>query len=96
MSEDPRWLDGNALGGLLQELFGAEMTAAPHTCQSCGTERPVAAHRVYLGAGVLSDVLCEVGVTDSALGAGEGHRDQAEDQVQGGWIVSARSAREFR
>jgi hypothetical protein len=29
MSEDPRWLDGNALGGLLQELFGAEMTAAP-------------------------------------------------------------------
>ena len=31
MSEDARWLDGNALGGLLQELFGAEMTAAPHT-----------------------------------------------------------------
>ena len=34
MSEDARWLDGNALGGLLQELFGAELTAAPHTCQS--------------------------------------------------------------
>ena len=49
MSEDPRWLDGNALGGLLQELFGAEMTGAPHTCQACGTERPVAAHRLYLG-----------------------------------------------
>ena len=53
MSEDARWLDGNALGGLLQELFGAEMTAAPHTCQSCGAERPVAAHRVYLGAGTV-------------------------------------------
>ncbi len=60
MSEDPRWLDGNALGGLLQELFGAEMTAAPHTCQSCGTERPVAAHRVYLGAGtVLRCPVCD-------------------------------------
>jgi hypothetical protein len=53
MSEDPQWLDGNALGGLLQELFGAEMTGAPHTCQSCGTERPVAAHRMYLGAGTV-------------------------------------------
>ena len=60
MSEDARWLDGNALGGLLQELFGTEMTAAPHTCQSCGTERPVAAHRVYLGAGtVLRCSVCD-------------------------------------
>ena len=33
---------------------------------------------------VLSDVLCEVGVTDAARGAGRGHRDQAEDQVQRG------------
>jgi Family of unknown function (DUF6510) len=53
MSEDMRWLDGNALGGLLQELFGVEMTGAPHTCQSCGGERPVAAHRVYLGVGTV-------------------------------------------
>lgn len=60
MSEDERWLDGNALGGLLQELFGGEMTAAPHTCQSCGAERPVAAHRLYLGAGkVLRCPVCD-------------------------------------
>ena len=60
MSEDARWLDGNALGGLLHELFSADMTAAPHTCQSCGTERPVAAHRVYLGAGtVLRCPVCD-------------------------------------
>ena len=60
MSEDARWLDGNALGGLLQELFGADMTSAPHRCQSCGTERPVAAHRVYLGAGtVLRCPVCD-------------------------------------
>jgi hypothetical protein len=60
MSEDARWLDGNALGGLLQELFGADMTAAPHTCQSCGKEHPVAEHRVYLGAGaVLRCPVCD-------------------------------------
>ena len=60
MSEDARWLDGNALGGLLHELFSADMTAAPHTCQSCGTERPVAAYRVYLGAGtVLRCPVCD-------------------------------------
>ena len=29
-------LDGNALAGLLHELFGAEMTAAPVECASCG------------------------------------------------------------
>jgi uncharacterized protein DUF6510 len=58
MSEDARWLDGNALGGLLQELFSAEMTATPHTCQSCGAERPVGAHRAYFGAGTV--VRCPV------------------------------------
>jgi len=31
---------------------------------------------------VLSDVLCEVGVTDAALGAGKAIHDQAEDRVQ--------------
>jgi hypothetical protein len=60
MSEDGRWLDGNALGGLLQEVFGTEMTDAPHTCQSCGANSPVAAHRLYLGAGsVLRCEICE-------------------------------------
>jgi hypothetical protein len=60
MTEAARWLDGNALGGLLRELFGAEMTDTPHTCQSCGTERPIAAHRVYLGAGtVLRCPICD-------------------------------------
>jgi len=44
----------------------------------------------------LSDVLCEVGVTDAALGAGKGHRDQAEDEVQRGWVVWVRPCREFR
>ena len=33
---EPRTLDGNAIGGLLQELFGVELTAAPCTCGGCG------------------------------------------------------------
>ena len=30
-------LDGNAIGGLLIEVFGTEMTTAAGTCGSCGT-----------------------------------------------------------
>jgi hypothetical protein len=45
--------------------------------------RLVARRWTYATAGrVLSDVLCEVGVTDAALGAGKAIHDQAEDQVQ--------------
>jgi hypothetical protein len=31
-------LDGNALAGLLQEIFAVEMTASPTECASCGRE----------------------------------------------------------
>ncbi len=31
-------VDGNALAGLLNEIFGVEMTAAPLECASCGRE----------------------------------------------------------
>jgi hypothetical protein len=43
-------LDGNAIGGLLHEIFGAEMTAAAGTCITCGTTRPVAEGIVYVHA----------------------------------------------
>jgi len=43
-------LDGNAIGGLLQEIFGTEMTAAVGTCLTCGATRPVAEGVVYLRA----------------------------------------------
>src|SRR3954463_7091383 len=81
MSEDARWLDGNALGGLLQELFSADMTAAPHTCQGCGTERPVAAHRLYLGAGtVLRCSICDqIALVAAAL------RDRHVVHLTGAW-----------
>jgi hypothetical protein len=47
------WLDGNALAGLLAELFGADMTKAERGCASCGERYPVGAHRAYRGAGVV-------------------------------------------
>jgi hypothetical protein len=41
-------LDGNAIGGLLMEIFGAEMTSAEATCASCGAVRAVAETAVYV------------------------------------------------
>ncbi len=35
---DELMLDGNALAGMLQEIFGAEMTAVPSKCAGCGNE----------------------------------------------------------
>jgi hypothetical protein len=43
-------LDGNAIGGLLHEVFGSEMTAATTTCVYCGASGPVAETVVYLDA----------------------------------------------
>jgi hypothetical protein len=40
-------LDGNAIGGLLIDVFGTEMTAASSTCGTCGASRPVAELVVY-------------------------------------------------
>jgi len=40
-------VDGNAIGGLLIDVFGAEMTASACTCASCGDTRPVAELVVY-------------------------------------------------
>src|SRR5437667_12649156 len=35
-------LDGNAVAGLLQEIFGVEMTASPTECANCGREGELA------------------------------------------------------
>lgn len=40
-------LDGNAIGGLLLDVFGAEMTAATGTCGNCGAVNPVGRLFVY-------------------------------------------------
>jgi hypothetical protein len=46
-------LDGNAIGGLLFELFGADVTAAGSVCGGCGAHEEVARLDVYCGAGVV-------------------------------------------
>jgi hypothetical protein len=57
-------LDGNAIGGLLVDVFGTEMTAVIGTCGNCGTTGPVGGLAVYLrGPGTV--VRCPV--CDSVL-----------------------------
>jgi hypothetical protein len=43
-------LDGNAIAGLLYDVFGIEMTTAATVCGYCGDARPVAELVVYLRA----------------------------------------------
>jgi Zn finger protein HypA/HybF involved in hydrogenase expression len=52
---DALMLDGNAIAGLLQEVFAVEMTSAIGTCDSCGAAEAVGAIHVFQGAGI---VLC--------------------------------------
>ncbi len=40
-------LDGNAIGGLLIDVFGTEMTTVTGTCAGCGTSSQVAEFAVY-------------------------------------------------
>jgi Family of unknown function (DUF6510) len=40
-------VDGNAIGGMLMEVFGTEMTTVVGTCRSCGTASQVAEFAVY-------------------------------------------------
>ncbi len=50
---DPHMLDGNAVAGLLQEVFAVEMTTAITTCGECRAAGPVGAVHVFRGAGVV-------------------------------------------
>lgn len=47
---DDSALDGNAIGGLLHEVFAAEMTTAETTCAHCGSTAQVAEAVVYVRA----------------------------------------------
>jgi Family of unknown function (DUF6510) len=46
-------LDGNAVAGLLHEVFGTEMTEATGTCASCGASAQIGAVHVFRSAGVV-------------------------------------------
>ena len=46
-------VDGNSIAGLLEELFGRDMTLASGRCTGCGAEREVGALHVYRAAGIV-------------------------------------------
>jgi hypothetical protein len=50
---DALMLDGNAVAGLLQEVFAVEMTTAMGSCDGCGARNPVGATHVFRGAGIV-------------------------------------------
>jgi Zn finger protein HypA/HybF involved in hydrogenase expression len=50
MSVGEMKLDGNAIGGLLREIFNMEMTAAEATCAGCGAVNAVGRVAVYVHA----------------------------------------------
>ena len=50
---DELMLDGNAVAGLLQEVFAVEMTTAIGTCGDCGATEAVGAIHVFRGAGIV-------------------------------------------
>jgi len=83
MSETGMWLDGNALAGLLQEIFGAEMTMAERRCRTCGEHNFLGAHRAYRGAGsVLRCPACgDLAMRITAL------PDRHVVQLTGVWMV---------
>ncbi len=50
---DALMLDGNAVAGLLREVFAVEMTTATETSGNCGVTEAVGATHVFRGAGIV-------------------------------------------
>ena len=50
---DALMLDGNAVAGMLQEVFAVEMTTTLGTCGNCGATDELGATHVFRGAGVV-------------------------------------------
>ena len=46
-------LDANAVAGILQAIFGSDMTAAWSECAHCGNQAMVGTMRAYVGAAVV-------------------------------------------
>jgi hypothetical protein len=64
MNDNILRLDGNAAGGLLNEIFPFEMTAAEATCGGCGEKRLIGELMLYRH-GMGSILRC--GACDTAL-----------------------------
>jgi hypothetical protein len=80
---DATWLDGNAIAGLLGEVFAAEMTDVDRGCGSCGQHNAVGAHRLYRSAGaVLRCPACgDIALQITAL------EDRHVVQMRGSWTL---------
>ena len=50
---DALMLDGNAVAGLLQEVFAVEITTAIAMCDTCGATDAIGALHVFRGAGIV-------------------------------------------
>jgi Zn finger protein HypA/HybF involved in hydrogenase expression len=50
---DELMLDGNAVAGMLSEVFAVEMTTATMTCGNCGMVGADGAMHVFRGAGIV-------------------------------------------
>lgn len=50
---DALMLDGNAVAGMLREVFAVEMTTALATCVGCGVAGALGAAHVFRGAGIV-------------------------------------------
>jgi phage FluMu protein Com len=50
MSDEARFLDGNAAGGDLRELFSVDVTAATCRCEFCGRTAAIADTQLYADA----------------------------------------------
>jgi Zn finger protein HypA/HybF involved in hydrogenase expression len=50
---DRLMVDGNAVAGLLREVFAVDMTTASATCDTCGAADAVGALHVFRGAGIV-------------------------------------------
>jgi hypothetical protein len=82
--DDDGCLDGNAIAGLLRELFDREMTGVLRGCASCGDRSPIGAHRAYRGAGmVLRCPSCE-DVAMTVVSAADRH----VVRLSGSWVFS--------
>ena len=46
-------LDGNSIGGVLESVFGRDLTEAMGICGNCGAEHQVGALHVYRAAGIV-------------------------------------------
>jgi Zn finger protein HypA/HybF involved in hydrogenase expression len=62
---DELMLDGNAVAGLLQEVFAVEMTTAVGTCASCGAAGPGAG--IVLRCPHCDNVLAKIVKSDSRV-----------------------------